>query len=69
MYRCYVLKVIFKQIKSKSPIGSAGHMNLKSCTADTLLFKKETHFLKIYINILLKHSKDKTEKGISPSGI
>ena len=44
MYRYYVLKVIFKQIKSESPLGLAGRINCKSHTADTLLFKKETHF-------------------------
>ena len=48
MYRYYVLKVIFKQIKSKSPLGLPGRMNCKSCMADTLLFKKETHFCMIF---------------------
>ena len=44
MYRYYVLKVIFKQIKSESPLGLASCMNRKSRTANILLFKKETHF-------------------------
>ena len=44
MYRFYVLKVIFKQNKSESSIGLAGHTNHKSRMADALLFTKETLF-------------------------
>ena len=44
MYRYYVLKVIFKQNKSESLVGLAGHTHRKSCTVDTLLFTKEMLF-------------------------
>ena len=44
MYRFYVLKVIFKQNKSKSSIGLASPTNRKSSMADALLFTKETLF-------------------------
>ena len=44
MYRFYVLKIIFKQNKSKSSIGLAGHTNRKSSMADALIFTKETLF-------------------------
>ena len=44
MYRFYVLKVIFKQNKSKSSVGLAGRTNHKSSMADALLFTKETLF-------------------------
>ena len=40
MYRFYVLKVIFKQNMRASYIESAGHLDCKSRTVDTLLFAK-----------------------------
>ena len=40
MYRFYVLKVIFKENASASSIESAGRMDRKSRTVDTLLFVK-----------------------------
>ena len=40
MYRYYVLKVIFKQNKSESSVGSAGRTHRKSRTVNTLLFAK-----------------------------
>ena len=48
MYRFYVLKVIFKQNKSKSYAGLAGRMNRKSSMANALLFTKETLFVQLF---------------------
>ena len=44
MYRYYVLKVNFKQNKSKSSVGSAGRTHCKSRMVNTLLFAKEMPF-------------------------